>query len=127
MKKVLNQAREDHKSVVKERIDHIGKLADVVPVTSTLYDVSKEIAQLEAEAFELKQTVAFNHEIKTTLDAWVRHEANVREQEQKRLVTHLVEQVKAKLTDPKLQQTILNQTIADVESTLCNVELTASR
>ena len=96
-------------------MDHIAKLSDVVQVTKDMYEVSKEIAKLEAEAFELKQKVAFTNEVKSTLDGWVRHEANVRDQEQKRLVAHVIEQVKAKLTDPKLQQTILNQSIADVE------------
>eukprot|EP00842_Homolaphlyctis_polyrhiza_P001656 jgi/Hompol1/2491/HPOL_002926-RA len=113
--KVLTQAREDHKSVVKERMAHIGKLSDAVEVTQGLYEMSKDIATLEAQAYELKQKVAFNSEIKTVLDSWVRHEANVREQEQKRLVSHVIEKIKADLLDPKLQQAILQQTIADVE------------
>jgi F-type H+-transporting ATPase subunit b len=72
---------------------------------------------LEAEAYELKQRVAFTSEVKATLDSWVRHEANVRDQEQKRLVAHVVETMKAKLTDPKLQNDILNQTLVSLEST----------
>ncbi|KAI8915810.1 hypothetical protein EDD86DRAFT_196895 [Gorgonomyces haynaldii] len=115
IKSVLEQGRADHKTVVQERINHIGKMSNVVEVTKDLYEMSKEIAKLEAEAYELKQKVAFTNEVKNTLDSWVRHEANVREQEQKRLVAHVIEQVKSKLTDPKLQQTILNQSIADVE------------
>ncbi|KAL2912380.1 atp4 subunit B of the stator stalk of mitochondrial F1F0 ATP synthase [Polyrhizophydium stewartii] len=111
----LTKARTEHRAVVQERIDHIGKLSDAVDVTKGLYDISKDIAKLEAEAYELKQKVAFNTEVKSVLDSWVRHEANVREQEQKRLVAHVIEKIKADLSDPKLQQNILNQTLADVE------------
>jgi F-type H+-transporting ATPase subunit b len=41
MRKVLNDAREEHKAVVHERISHISKLADVVDVTKGLYSISK--------------------------------------------------------------------------------------
>ncbi|KAJ3271528.1 atp4 subunit B of the stator stalk of mitochondrial F1F0 ATP synthase [Terramyces sp. JEL0728] len=114
IKKVLYQAREDHKAVVKERMDHIGKLSDVVEVTDALYDISKEIAKLEAEAFELKQKVAFKNEVKSTLENWVRQEAAVREAEQSLLVAKVIEGVKAKLNDPKVQQSILDQSITDI-------------
>ncbi|KAI8929863.1 hypothetical protein BC831DRAFT_508943 [Entophlyctis helioformis] len=97
IKNVLTQARANHKAVVQERMTHIGKLSDAVEVTQGLFEISKDIAKLEAEAYELKQ------------------KANVRDQEQKRLATHVIEKIKADLADPKLQQTILQQTIADVE------------
>lgn len=120
IKRVLTQARQDHKAVVQERIDHVAKLSNVVPETQSLYEISKvfyltqEIAKMEAEAYELKQKVGFTNDVKQTLDSWVRYEANVRDQEQKRLVKHVVDQVKSKLADPKLQKAILAQTIADV-------------
>ena len=41
MRKVLETARHDHKAVVKERIEHISKLSDVVDVTKGLYDTAK--------------------------------------------------------------------------------------
>lgn len=71
---------------------------------------------MEAKIYELQQKVAFTSEIKSTLDAWVRHEANIRDQEQKRLVAQVIDKVKAQLQDPKVQQSILAQSIADVES-----------
>jgi F-type H+-transporting ATPase subunit b len=37
----LENARNDHKAVVQERMDHIGKLADTVEVTEALYAMSK--------------------------------------------------------------------------------------
>ncbi|KAJ1560537.1 atp4 subunit B of the stator stalk of mitochondrial F1F0 ATP synthase, partial [Nowakowskiella sp. JEL0078] len=79
IRNVLTQARKDHKAVVQERITHISKLSDVVDVTKDLYGLSKasEVAQLEAEAYALKQQVAYTNEVKNVLDQWVRHEANV--------------------------------------------------
>ena len=60
------------------------------------------MAKLEAEAFALKQQVAFTQDVKTVLDSWVRQEASIREAEQNKLVTQVIESVKQKLTDPKL-------------------------
>ncbi|TPX34398.1 hypothetical protein SmJEL517_g02973 [Synchytrium microbalum] len=116
MKKVLETARHDHKAVVKERIDHISKLSDVVDVTKGLYDMSKDIARLEAETYELKQKVAFSSEVKGMLDSWVRYEASVREAQQRRLVEAVISKIEAGLEDPKVQQSILNQCVSDVES-----------
>ncbi|KAJ3209973.1 atp4 subunit B of the stator stalk of mitochondrial F1F0 ATP synthase [Dinochytrium kinnereticum] len=115
MKKVLEQAREEHKAVVQERINHISKLSDVVDVTKALYESSKEIAKLEAEAYELKQKVTFTSEVKSVLDSWVRHEASVRENEQKLMAEAIIAKIRKDLTDPKLQTAILQQTLADVE------------
>lgn len=41
IKRVLEQARSDHKAVVQERIQHIGKMSDIVEVTKALYEMSK--------------------------------------------------------------------------------------
>jgi F-type H+-transporting ATPase subunit b len=38
---VLTQARQDHKEVVQERINHIGKMSDVVDVTKAMFEISK--------------------------------------------------------------------------------------
>ncbi|KAJ3001486.1 UNVERIFIED_CONTAM: atp4 subunit B of the stator stalk of mitochondrial F1F0 ATP synthase, partial [Siphonaria sp. JEL0065] len=71
IRNVLTAAREQHAAVVKERIDHIGKLADAVEVTKGLFEISRDIAKLEAEAYELKQRVAYTSEVKSVLDSWV--------------------------------------------------------
>lgn len=115
IRNVLNQARADHKAVVQERIAHIGKMSDVVENTQGLYQISREIAQLEASAYTLKQTVNFNNEIRNTLDAWVRHEAGVRQREQSDLANAIIAKVKAQLADPKIQQQIFAQTMVDIE------------
>lgn len=62
----------------------------------------------------MKQKVAFKNEIKATLDNWVRQEAAVREAEQSLLVAKVIEGVKAKLNDPKVQQNILDQSITEM-------------
>jgi F-type H+-transporting ATPase subunit b len=71
IKSVLENARKDHSSVVQERITHIQKMSDTVEVTEALYEISKDIAKLEAQAYELKQKVGFTNEVKQTLDQWV--------------------------------------------------------
>ncbi|KAI8080719.1 uncharacterized protein B0P05DRAFT_578968 [Gilbertella persicaria] len=116
IKNILVQAREDHKSAVQERIDEVGQMKDLVDVTKALFELSRETAQLEAEAFELKQKVAVASEVKTTLDSWVRHEANIREREQKQLAAYLIEKVNKELQDPKVQQEILDQAIVDIQN-----------
>ncbi|KAJ3231632.1 atp4 subunit B of the stator stalk of mitochondrial F1F0 ATP synthase [Chytriomyces hyalinus] len=116
IRNVLTAAREQHHAVVKERMDHIGKLANSVEVTKGLFEISKEIAKLEAEAYELKQRVAYTSEVKSVLDSWVRHEASVREKEQKLMAETIINKIRAELSDPRMQSSILAQTIADVEA-----------
>ncbi|KAI9328243.1 hypothetical protein DFJ73DRAFT_861985 [Zopfochytrium polystomum] len=115
IRRVLNEAREQHKAVVQERIAHIAKLEDVVGVTKGLFEISKEIAKLEAQTYELKQKVSFANEIKSVLDSWVRHEANVRERQQKSMAEAIIAKVKADLANPKTQNDILGQTLVDIE------------
>ncbi|ORZ30685.1 hypothetical protein BCR44DRAFT_1503527 [Catenaria anguillulae PL171] len=113
---VLTQARADHKAAVAEKIDSVAEMADVVDVTKALFDMSKNMAKLEAEAYELKQRTAYVADIKSTLDAWVRHETSVRERQQKELAERVLARLNAALADPKIQQDILNQCIADIET-----------
>ncbi|KAJ3057899.1 atp4 subunit B of the stator stalk of mitochondrial F1F0 ATP synthase [Podochytrium sp. JEL0797] len=97
-------------------MDHIGKLANAVDVTKGLFEISKDIAKLEAEAYELKQRVAYTSEVKSVLDSWVRHESSVREAEQKLMAETVINKIRAELSDPRMQSSILTQTIAEVEA-----------
>lgn len=115
---MLNDARVEHKNTVQARIDEAGQMKDLVDVTKALFELSRETAHIEAEAFALKQQVAVAQEVKSTLDSWVRHEANLREREQKQLAAYLIEKVKKDLEDPAIQKQILDQAVADVESKL---------
>ncbi|CAG8516664.1 3564_t:CDS:2 [Paraglomus occultum] len=112
---ILRQARADHKAAVEDRIETVGQLGDIVDVTKALFAMSKETATLEAEAFELKQNVAAAAEIKSVLDSWVRYEAAIREREQKALAEAVIEKVKAAISDPKVQQQILEESLAETE------------
>ncbi|KXS10080.1 hypothetical protein M427DRAFT_89454, partial [Gonapodya prolifera JEL478] len=112
---VLSKAREDHKAVVEERLEHVSKLGDVVGVTKNLYEVSREIARMEAEAYELKQQVALQTEVRSTLEAWVRYEASVRERRQREVAQYVIDRVKAELESPDAQDAILKQALRDVE------------
>ncbi|KAI9323800.1 hypothetical protein BX666DRAFT_1890574 [Dichotomocladium elegans] len=115
IKSILNKAREDHKAAVQDRITEAGQMKDIVDVTKALFELSRETAKLEAEAFTLKQEVAVAQEVKATLDSWVRHEAQLREREQKQLAAYLIEKVQKGLQDPKVQQQILDQAVADIQ------------
>ncbi|KAI8999262.1 hypothetical protein BC832DRAFT_571669 [Gaertneriomyces semiglobifer] len=115
IKRVLEQARNDHKAVVEERIQHIGKMSDIVDVTSGLFEISKEIAKLEAEAYELKQKTVFTSQVKSVLDQWVRHEASVRESQQKQLADTVIARVKEALASEQTQNAILKESIKEIE------------
>ncbi|CAG8533778.1 25972_t:CDS:2 [Dentiscutata erythropus] len=98
---ILEKAQDDHKTAVKERINSIGQIGDIVDITQALFSMSKETAKLEAEAFELKQKAAAAAEVKSVLDSWVRYETSLREREQKDLANYVIERVMAQLRDEK--------------------------
>ncbi|KAJ1672581.1 atp4 subunit B of the stator stalk of mitochondrial F1F0 ATP synthase [Spiromyces aspiralis] len=76
--------------------------------------MSKELAKMEAEIFELNQKVAMTSEIKSVLDSWVRYEASVREQQQKQLAEKVIANVRAQLQDPKVQNSLIEQCLTDM-------------
>lgn len=112
---ILNGARSEHTTAVKERIGSVEQLGGVVDITKDLFAVSKETAVLEAKNFELEQRVNFANEVKSVLDSWVRYEAQVKQRQQKELAESLIAKVKKELENPKTLQTILQQSVADVE------------
>jgi len=115
VKNVLVKAREDHKKAITDRIESASKLRDIVDVTKGLFALSKETAELEHQTYGIKQKIVASQEIKSVLDSWVRYEANVRDAEQKKLSSYLAEKIQKDLQDPKVQQQLLQQAIADVE------------
>lgn len=76
----------------------------------------QETAHLEAQAYELEQKTALAHEAKTVLDSWVRYEGQVKNRRQKDLAESVIAKVIKELENPRNMQTILTQSIADVES-----------
>lgn len=110
----LNAAREEHTNAVRTRIDSMGDMKDVVDTTKALFEVSKETARLEHESFALRQRVQLASEIKTTLDSWVRFEAQQREDEQRQLVAGVIDKVQKGLSDSQLQKDILASAISEV-------------
>lgn len=112
---LLNSARQDHKQAIQERIDSVGQMRNVVELTKNLFEVSKDTAKVEAEVFELQQKVDFAAEAKTVLDSWVRYEASQRQREQKQMADTVTRKIREELKNPRLQQQLLQQSIADVE------------
>ncbi|KAH6691586.1 ATP synthase subunit 4 [Plectosphaerella plurivora] len=118
IKNILNQARADHASAVQVRIDDVKQMSGVVDVTKALFEVSKETAKLEAEAYELEQKTALAHEAKVVLDSWVRYEGQVKQRQQRELAESIIAKVTKELENPKALQQILQQSVADVEKIL---------
>ncbi|KAI4155347.1 MAG: hypothetical protein L6R39_001269 [Caloplaca ligustica] len=115
IKGILYSAKAGHTSAVKQRIESVKQLGSVVDVTKQLFEVSKETAKLEAEAFELEQRTALAAEAKAVLDSWVRYEGQVKQRQQKELAESIINKIMKELDNPKTLQQILNQSVADVE------------
>lgn len=77
--------------------------------------MSREIAQMEAEVYELKQLVALQSEARNLLDGWARYEASVREKQQKNAVQAVIDRVLKEIENEDVQKAILNQALKDVE------------
>jgi len=112
---ILNGARDQHTEAVKERIESVQQMKDVVSITENLFALSKETAQLESEAFVQRQKVALATEVKQVLDSWVRFEQQQKESEQADLVRSIIDKVTKDLGDEKTQRDILNSAIVEVE------------
>ncbi|CAL9732680.1 ATP synthase subunit 4, mitochondrial [Monosporozyma unispora] len=119
---VLNASRQKHVDAVKDRITSVSALQNVSETTKVLFDVSKETVELEAKAFELKQQAELAHQAKSVLDSWVRYEDSLRRLEQKQIVESIIKNVHKELKDPKFQDKILQQSIADAEKILANLK-----
>ncbi|KAG5438411.1 hypothetical protein PCANB_002900 [Pneumocystis canis] len=117
MQSLLNNSRQEHASIIKERINSIEAMKDVVDVTKDLFEISKETVQLEAKAFELSQIVNVQQEAKAVLESWVRYESALRQHEQAYLANTVISKVNKELRQPKIQQQILDQSIAQIEVT----------
>lgn len=115
VKNLLNESRKKHVVAVNERIESVSQLKDVVSTTKQLFSVSKETAKLEAETFELKQQIAVANEAKATLDAWVRYEQQQRQLEQEQLIQSVLEKVNKEIANPKFQEKVLAESVAEVE------------
>ena len=114
-KAVLNGARATHTQAVKDRIENVQKMKDVVEITEGLFALSKETATLESEAFVQRQKVALATEVKAVLDSWVRFEQQQKESEQADLAKTVIDNVLKSIQDEKTQRDILAGAIAEVE------------
>ncbi|KFA66547.1 hypothetical protein S40285_00714 [Stachybotrys chlorohalonatus IBT 40285] len=115
IKNILNSARADHTEAVKTRIEDVKQMGGVVDITKTLFEVSKETAKLEAEAYELEQKTALAAEAKAVLESWVRYEGQVKQRQQKELAAAVIAKVQKELENPKVLQQILQQSVTDIE------------
>ncbi|GAA6056517.1 hypothetical protein JCM3770_006856 [Rhodotorula araucariae] len=116
VKDILNSSRAAHTAAVGARIESVQELKEVEAITKSLFELSKQTAELEHETFRLKQQAALAADIKSVLDSHVRHEAQIREQEQRDLVQTVLSNVQKQLGDKKLQRDILLSSVAEVEA-----------
>ncbi|KAJ6624843.1 ATP synthase [Mycena sp. CBHHK59/15] len=115
IKGVLDAARTDHTQAVKDRIDNVAQMKDVVALTQGLFALSKETAVLESQAFVQRQKTAIAAEIKGVLDSWVRYEQQMKESEQAELTKTVIDKVLATMKDEKTQKEILLGAVAEIE------------
>ncbi|PCH36452.1 ATP synthase [Wolfiporia cocos MD-104 SS10] len=115
IKGVLDKSRSEHTQAVKDRIQSVEQMKDVVSITEGLFALSKETAQLESEAFVQRQKVALASEVKAVLDSWVRFEQQEKENEQAELAKTVIENVLKNLNDDKTQKEILSSAVVEVE------------
>jgi len=115
IKKILNDARAEHTGVVKQRIESVGQMKDVVSITQALFALSKETAKLESENYVQQQKITVAAELKSVLDSWVRYEQQVKESEQADLTKTVINKVIASLKDEETQREILTSAVAEIE------------
>jgi len=115
IKGVLDGARAEHTQAVKDRINSVEQMKDVVSITEGLFALSKETAKLEAESFILKQKVSLASELKSVLDSWVRYEQQAKENEQAALAKSVIENVLKTIQYEKTQKDILASAVTEVE------------
>ncbi|THH08397.1 hypothetical protein EW146_g9005 [Bondarzewia mesenterica] len=115
IKSVLDKSRTEHTQAVKDRIESVNQMKDVVSLTQGLFAVSKETATLESDIFVQRQRVALASEVKAVLDSWVRYEQQEKEQEQAQLVKTVVDNVLKNLQDDKTQREVLAWAVSEVE------------
>ncbi|KAH9913074.1 ATP synthase [Epithele typhae] len=117
---ILNSSRSEHTQVVKDRIQSVEQMKDVVSITEGLFALSKETAKLENEAFVQRQKVTLATEVKSVLDSWVRFEQQAKESEQADLVKSVVDNVMKSIQDPKVQKEVLTSAVAEIEQLIKN-------
>lgn len=115
VKELLNSSKGRHIDAVQDRIGQVSNLKDVVATTKALFEMSKETATLEAQAFELKQKVDAVHEAKSVLDSWVKYEGQIRQMEQEQLAKSVISKVQSEVSNPKFQDKVLSQAVEDIE------------
>ena len=71
---------------------------------------------MEADAYEHEQELIFYTKAKAILDDWVRYEAKIRDQEQRRVVDEVISSVMAAVKDPKFQDKYMDQCVSDIEA-----------
>lgn len=120
IKNILDGARAEHTQAVKDRINSVGQMKDVVSLTEALFSVAKETAKLESETFVQKQKVAVAAEVKSVLDSWVRYEQQLKESEQAELTKSVIDKVLASIKDEKTQRDILLNAVVEVEQLIKN-------
>ena len=118
----MDEARQAHTSAVRTRIDSVEQMKEVVPLTTQLFELSRETAKLEADSFERRQKVALAAELKTVLDSWVRFEQSQKTEEQQKLVKSVVDKIMKNLEDERTQKELLAGAVAEVEREFDNID-----
>ncbi|PVU88271.1 hypothetical protein BB561_005945 [Smittium simulii] len=112
---ILNKARGEHKAAVISKVDSLSQLKEIVPMTKNMFALSREMVVMLSEINELKQKIAIRNEVKAVLDSHVRYEESVRQNEQRVVASKVITNIRNQLTNPKVQQEIINQCLVDLK------------
>ncbi|KAI6164514.1 ATP4, subunit B of the stator stalk of mitochondrial F1F0 ATP synthase [Pisolithus thermaeus] len=117
VKTALENSRAEHTQAVKDRINSVEQMKDVVSLTQGLFTISKvrALALIRDFSFVQQQKVALASEVKAVLDSWVRYEQQLKESEQAELAKTIIAKVTSDLKDEKTQKEILANAVAELE------------
>lgn len=107
-------SRQNSKQKVLDRIQQCSPFLEIETATKDLYKMSRELTELEAKVFELRQKQVLCQETKLYLDNLVRNEAAIKAKEQKRLALLVKTELEQNLKDENFQKLLLNQSIEEI-------------
>eukprot|EP00834_Sanchytrium_tribonematis_P008710 NODE_1134_length_2061_cov_0.390928.p2 type:complete len:209 gc:universal NODE_1134_length_2061_cov_0.390928:1541-915(-) len=115
MKKLFTSARENHSKLVSNQVEERGKLSNIVNETKSLFQLSKEMVDLQKQEFELKQQIELTQMIKQKLDAWNRFESSIAEGEKQRMLSNVMNRVDSELAKKEVQNQLFQQALRDLD------------
>jgi F-type H+-transporting ATPase subunit b len=116
LRNVLLSSRQKEQAFLEEQIQNANNAKEAPIIQKELFAMGRKIAMLQQElaAREMRHRIA--HQIRHRLDHVITLEAQQRQLEQRTLLARVSDRVLTSLRDPKIQENLLQRSIAEVES-----------